>query len=225
MKRVLLFATLLSMVTMHAQDDGQKKKKLTIEKGTWNLGGNFSFGFNEGNSDSADSSLEDSSTFVSISPNMGYFIGSNIEIGLGIGYSFRKTDSQFTEDAQTIDMATNMHSFSIYPYARKYFGINKNFAFYLQGEGSYSRSKNEQEIMNNGNQNFDSSSDSFFVGIRPGLTFFVSNSFAFETSLGSLGYSTSSFENTRDNVSDGNTDSFNLNLSSSDLFFGLSYYF
>lgn len=221
MKKVLLLTALLCVGIIKAQED--TKDKFILEKGTWNLSGNFAFGFNDGDSNGIDTSSDENTTFIEISPTVGYFFNNNFQVGLGLGYGYRDSDFEFVNNGAIINRNIEDHTFSVYPYARKYFGLKKNFAFYLQGEGRYSRSSREQNLTEIPDTDFDSSSDSFFIGIRPGLTFFVSNSFAFETTLGSLGYTHTSFDD--DGNTTGDFKSFDFNLSSSDLFFGLSYYF
>ncbi|MEO9512493.1 MAG: hypothetical protein ABJN84_09535 [Flavobacteriaceae bacterium] len=225
MKRVLFFTALLGMGFIQAQGGEQKKNKLAIEKGTWNLAGNFSFGFSDQNLNYADSSTDQNSSFASFAPALGYFIATDIQLGLGGGYGFRNDNTQFVGGVQTTDMDYRRNTFTLYPFVRKYFGLSKNFALYLQAEGRYDRSKIEQKTTNGDILNADSSSDSLFMGIRPGLTFFVSNNFAFETGLGSVGYETASYNTNSNTTSESDGNSFNLNLSSSDLIFGLSYYF
>jgi hypothetical protein len=73
----------------------------------------------------------------------------------------------------------------------------------------------------------ESSSNDFFVGLQPGLSFFMSKKLALETSIGSLGYRRITREDNNDNFSNSSTNSFefSFSLNASDFLFGLFYYF
>lgn len=112
-------------------------------------------------------------------------------------------------------------SFSITPFLRFYKGLVENLGLYLQGEFSYSRESSnvsieeEPELTNTQNQ--------YLVGIRPGLTYFMSKKLASETSIGSLGYS--KFDSDGSNSGTLSGSNFTLSLNPSDLIFEIAYYF
>ncbi|MEM8928079.1 MAG: hypothetical protein AAGC45_07740 [Bacteroidota bacterium] len=225
MKKILFFGALLHAMVTTAQTDLQDKR--IIEKGTWNILGDFSLGFDNNESEDEDSSSSNDFNSVNFRSAIGNAVSDNLIVGLGLGYGRRSQNLDFAADDGSSNNTDNItNTYSIFPYARKFFGLNKNLTFFVQGEVRYDRSENEQEISNGAQFNRDFERDALFVGIRPGLTFFVSKNFAIETNLGSLGYSRFSSEsNNGDSITSSDGDSFNLNLNPSDLFFGLSYYF
>ena len=95
------------------------------------------------------------------------------------------------------------------------------WAFYLQAEAKYTGAwlNNEQ----NGTETFTEKRNDIFAGLRPGVTFFMSEKFALETGIGTLGYTRSNTKRDRDD--DTSSDTFRLSLNTSDFLFGLSYYF
>lgn len=226
MKKILYLGALLNVLLINAQDD--TTDRLVIEKGTWNLGGNFSFGFsqNEFNFQNRDESgiSENESTRISFFPNIGYALGKNFMVGLGLGYGYFKSENLSIRDEMVNSFNTsNSTSYSIFPYARGYFPVGRKLAFYAQGEVRFTDINTRFNDENSNLPANESDRKNYFIGVRPGLTFFVSKNFALETALGSFGYSREELE--RDDQGQGDSDSFNFNLNSSDLFFGLSYYF
>ncbi len=222
MKKILILGAFCFTGLIIAQTDNQDI--LSIEKGTWNVGGNLSFGFDESEDTGANRNRETESSFFSFSPNIGYAIKKNLIAGLALRYS------RF--DREAISMNDSLISFSgtgenttlgVTPYLRGYLPVGNRLAFYAQFETSFFKTtlKSEDKIPE---PDFsENESRGFFVGIRPGITFFVSERFALETVIGSLGYTQSKFEDTADRETTSKDFSFNLN--SSEIFFGLSYYF
>ncbi|WP_350286353.1 hypothetical protein [uncultured Croceitalea sp.] len=223
MKKVLFFTTVLFVGLLNAQDD--TNDKLTIEKGMWNLSSNFSVGFNNTESATLGTTTDNDFFTLSVSPAAGYAIRNNVLIGLGLGYSYQKSDSTFENAVLEIrESEFSGTTFSIYPFIRRYFGLSKNFALFIQGEGRYGRATNEQQVSDGTIRTIETASDNLFFGVRPGLTVFVSKNFALETSFGALGYNWS--EVNRDDTDEKTTSNgFSFDLSSTELILGLSYYF
>lgn len=92
---------------------------------------------------------------------------------------------------------------------------------FVQGELGYSRSWSEDFGDNSERQT--SNGRQYFVAFRPGLSFFVSRKLALESSIGVLRYSSTKGESSTG--SENTNQGFELSLDSSNLFFGLSYYF
>lgn len=232
MKRTVLFVAFLATATIVAQND--KTDKLIIEKGTWNLDGSFSVGINDFENTFQNEAQNDRREFesssFSIAPQIGYAIKKNLIVGVGVGYGRFKTASlSLTDSEVNQDSETTGRSLSLFPFVRLFFPVGEKLAFSAQGEIRYSNDMSEftDQIMN---LTFSETNvDSIFIGFRPGITYFISNHFALESRLGSLGYSKSESETDgesgRLNGFSGESESFSFNLNSADLFFGLSYYF
>ncbi len=206
MKKLLLSTMLLALSFAHGQE---KKEKLTIEKGTWYTSANFSLGHN---SFELEGSPETSKYFnFNLSPKIGYTINDNLIIGLGVGYGYSKSES-----GSEIGKG---NSYQIFPYVKKHFPLGKKLTISLQGEFNYSYSDYSSNI---NSIPYERSSNQYFIGIKPGITYFLNKNIALEANIGSLGYSkTNQDEN---NLPDRESDSFQFNINSTDLMFGLSYY-
>lgn len=227
MKKGLLLVALLGVWSLSAQES--KKEKLTIEKGTWNLGGNLSLGVAKNNDRDESRLNENENTFISFFPNVGYAIGKNIITGLSFGYGYAKSESSSANDGNIDNFNSNdRRTMSIAPYVRGYLPVGKKLALYAQGEVGFSNVKNKSHDENTNSPINESTSKGYFIGIRPGVTYFISKNLALETGLGFLGYSKtdSEFKSTSGTFDQsGESSSFNFSLNSSDLLFGLSYYF
>ncbi|MEM7483687.1 MAG: outer membrane beta-barrel protein [Bacteroidota bacterium] len=224
MKRVLLVAVFFGAMTLQAQE--QINDKLTINKGTWTIGGNVSIGTN--NSESTFESNDDvfqreSDQFsFSVFPRFGYAFSDNWMVGLVTEYSLSKTENENENPNSTLSTSEfKNESLALAPYVRRYFGVTKNLAFYAQGELGYGKSWSED--IGSDQERRTSESYRFFVGLRPGISFFASKNLAFESSVGLLQYTSVTGENSSGTENENR--GFNLNLNTSNLLFGLSYFF
>lgn len=203
MKNLLLIAVFFAAVaTSHAQDDAEN---VFITKGTYELGGSFSLGFNKSEIKDVDS--ENQNFFMNISPNLGYAIKDNLLIGLRTGFNYSEATRSFDGN---LDFATRGYSFA--PYLKKYFSITEKFAFSLQGEAGLGFASSD-----------DRRSTQLQIGVRPGLNYRLSNRLAFNTQIGFLGYNNEKTEG--DNGFERNSNRFNVTLNNADFLVGINYFF
>lgn len=216
MKKITLFFCMLAIGFVHAQDNDQDSSsdKLTFKKGTSLINGGLFF-----NSTKTETTTtleqEDTRFGIGINSSYAYAISDDLFLGLGLGYSHNKRESDIP--GSPVQESTS-NTFRVFPYIRYYKGIGKRLAFFVQGEAQFSTGKTKS----NGEDFIET--DSFFVGVRPGLTFMISKCLALETTIGALGYSTNNLENFQSNV-ESDASSFDFSLNTSNLIFGLSYYF
>jgi hypothetical protein len=201
MKKLLLITAILFYGITNAQ-----------EKGTWVFGGDLNFrtanyeSFNPGGT-----SINKSNGFA-IAVRTGYvFTKNNLEFGLGLSYNTSKINhsydnSEFKNNTSTIS-----------PYVRKYFPVNENFSFFLQGEVAFSIVNSESN-----NNLTENEGNSIFTGIRPGFVYFVTKNIALNSTIGALGYSY--FTNERDSMKTFEDNNFTFSLASSNIMFGIAYY-
>ncbi len=217
MKKLLLITTLLATVFTNSQE---KNEKLIIKKGTWSISGNFSLDFNDTKrSESTSSYSSESKNFgYNLFPKTSYFIDDNLSIGLGLGYGYHKDEHKDNNDA--FDLLNSRKEYSIFPYIKKHIPVGKKVSISIQGEGRYTRNVYDRVY----SSDYEQSSNTYFIGIRPGITLFISKKLALETYLGSLGYSDSKNSIKDSQETTYNTSRFSFNLNSSNLYFGLSYY-
>ena len=221
MKAFLPIAALLTFSFAAAQEPSEI---LVIEKGTWNLTGNVALSFqnNENGFNQQENTFESTSNFFSLAPSFGYAIKNDLVIGARLQYSHQKTENSNTGPDQDNRSTFTNQLVGITPYIRGYKGIGKQLSLYLQGEASYGRFWSTAQ-QNGETETNDQNGNNLFVGIRPGITYFLNKKLAIESTFGSLGYTYSKGES--DQGSYGKTNSFNLNLNTSELFFGIAYYF
>lgn len=151
-----------------------------------------------------------------ISPKAGYFVTSNIAIGVQLGYT-SATDTEVVEGpfgSTTVDVDTN--SFEAGAFGRYYFTPARDFSFFGQLSVGYASTKTEVEGVDG-----ESKSNGFNLGLAPGISYFVSEHIALEATFGLLGYNTSKpdFDGAE------STDTFNIGANFNDINFGIVYKF
>ena len=200
---------------MNAQDDTATSDKLTFEKGSHFVNANVALRHTNSDFEIPTQTQESKNFGFSINSSYAYAISDNLFLGIGLGYSSNSSESGFND---TTDSELSNNAFEVFPYVRYYKGIGKKLALFIQGETRYTNSNSEVDNEDTRGVN------SFFFGVRPGLTFMLNKNLALETSIGALGYTTGSVDYKR-NDSESNFNRFDISLNSSNLFFGLSYYF
>ncbi|MEM6892650.1 MAG: outer membrane beta-barrel protein [Bacteroidota bacterium] len=221
MRKFLLATLMLFTAVTMAQD--QDDNRLTIPKGTWVLGGNIGFFSNTSDNNFTDDIVRNTerSSFT-FSPRIGYAFSDNWTVGLVSDYFVQKGDNEnIAPDGTISNGETKSESLSFAPYVRRYFGINKNLAFFAQGEVGISKAWSEST--NTGLDRSTSEQDGVFMNLRPGLIFFPTKNLAFETSIALLRYSAFDREDSSGTISEDRSFSFDLNTTN--LLFGVSYFF
>lgn len=215
MKKITIFLCMLAIGFVNAQNNDQNSSsdKLTFKKGTSLINGGLFF--NSTKIETTTTLEQDDTRFgIGINASYAYAINDNLFLGLGLGYTRNKRENDVPGSPV---QETISNTFRVFPYIRYYKGIGKRLAFFVQGEAQFSTGKTE----NNGEDFIET--DSFFVGVRPGLTFMISKCLALETTIGALGYTSNNLENLQSNVKS-DAGSFDFSLNTSSLIFGLSYY-
>jgi hypothetical protein len=204
MKKLLLITAILFYGITSAQ-----------EKGTWVFGGDLNFytANNESFNPRGTSinNINKANGFA-IAVRTGYvFTENNLEFGLGLRYNTSKSNDSYNDS----EFKNNTHTIS--PYIRKYFPVNENFSFFLQGEVAFSSVNSESN-----NSLTENEGNSIFTGIRPGFVYFVTKNIALNSTIGALGYSY--FTNERDGMKTSESNNFTFSLASSNIMFGIAYY-
>ncbi|KAA2218833.1 outer membrane beta-barrel protein [Maribacter flavus] len=218
MKKISLFTILLVCLTASAQEP---EEKLVIEKGQLSLSGAAALNFRSYEIGAMNDQREVNTTGVQIAPHLGYLVKDNLQIGLGLRYAHNKNENAFLSPTTNNIIYSTSNSIGATPYIRFYKGIGKQLSLYVQGEMGYDRIwTNTDDPIDSGNE---SKGYNMFLGIRPGITYFIGNKWALESSIGALGYSY--YETEYEDGRSTKLDSFNLNLDASNIFLGLTYYF
>lgn len=210
MKKLLLITFLAIYGTSIAQEVETKR---IIPKGTWSIGGNLSFVSDKTEDfiDSQDNIYLKRFEF-SVLPKAGYTVANDLTVGLGLGINYAEVENNYSEEKTTKNIG-----YIINPFIRKNFGVSKNLSLFLQGEGKYSLNKYKDSDSNS----YDNLTNTFFIGLRPGLNYFISNKIALEATVGVLGYTYSSFEREAMDNYERKYNRFDFDLSTSNINLGV----
>ncbi|CAI8805505.1 outer membrane beta-barrel protein [Chryseobacterium sp. IT-36CA2] len=200
-----------------------------IAKGTSYLSGQVEYNHSENNEYYNSSKKDD---IVKIIPTAGYFVTTNLAVGLGAGYKSAVTKydvkGDFFSNALEIKEITN--AFVVAPFVRKYWTLSDKL--YIFGQ--------LQVPMEFGQEKLESNSEIFMgdpllapsfsrknnytnigVNIKPGLDYFVSKNWSIEATIGEFGYNT--YKKDIDGAKRNNSYKFDLNLAA--VTFGVKYVF
>lgn len=144
-----------------------------------------------------------------IAPKVGFFVTENIAIGGKLGFTSAKAEAPLTEDEKYTE-------FSIGAFGRYYATPASDFSFFAELGADFSNTKSEQAPAP------DYKTTGFNIGLAPGVSYFISENFALEASIGVLNYNTNKPDNGGNPDS---TDTFDLNLNLTDVNVGLVYKF
>jgi len=179
--------------------------KAQIQKGDVQLGGSLSI--------NSQKSGDNKTNYFNISPRAGFFVSDNTSIGLMVGFNSLTQDVFDTGTATIVEGVNNQFQAGVY--SRFHKSLADNFYIYLQPSLSFGSGKYKVD----GTET--ATSNSINIGLTPGLTYFMSNRFAFELNLANLTYAHSKLEG---QGTEETTDNFNLNLNLTGITLGLSYY-
>ena len=191
----------------------ETQENFLIEKGTWSLEGDFSV--NSQKLENLTNDNENERFNFNISPKIGYAISDNLLLGLGLGYGYIK--SEFNNPQVLNDNISETNSVSFFSYIKKFIPVGKKLALHVQGEVRYGLSSSDFE---SNDVVRETKSQTFFVGVRPGISYSLSKSILLQANFGSLGYQNINRE--VDNVDTEKSNSFGFDFGSSSLQFGFA---
>jgi opacity protein-like surface antigen len=144
-------------------------------------------------------------TSIDLSPSFGYFLSNNLAIGLQVGVTSYQENFSGTN-------LKNKSGFTGGVFARYYLNPTNRFTVFGSAGLSLSSTNNKTDSLK---------TTSYSLGVAPGISYFLSNHFAIETTIGSLGFSSSKPDVKGADAT--NSINFGLNLSTAS--FGLVYKF
>ena len=150
------------------------------------------------------------STF-SIAPQLGFFVSDNIAIGAMIGYEGTTQEDGIDPDEYKTS------TFVVGGFARYYATPASDFSFFGELGIEYAMGKEEQGAAEN-------KINGFGIGLRPAVSYFISDNFALEASFGQLSYSSVKPDNDAP-IEPDSTDTFDFNIDLTNITFGLVYKF
>lgn len=217
MKKVLMAGAIALFGLSNAQ----------IAAGTTYLSG--SVGYSQQERNNGDNKTEN----FNVLPTVGYFVGTNFAIGLGIGYQTQKetnvvNNSIFPGSTIVTTNEIKQPAFVVAPFARKYWTLGDKL--YIFGQLAVPMQFGKTEIENttvttsgSSVNTVSSSSEAKYtqigVTVKPGLDYFLNKNWSIEATIGEFGYN-----NFKPKDGDAtNNYSFGLNLST--VTFGVKYVF
>lgn len=201
MKKVLLsVAAVLAFGIASAQDADKTSGGKGFANGDLFMTGAVGF--------SSESTGDFKTNSFTIAPSAGLFVSDNIAVGLNIGFTSIK-------DEDPVDGDVDTSLFGIGAFGRYYATPANDFSFFAQLGFQYNTGK--QEFEGGGELKVDG----FEIALRPGVSYFISEHFALEASIGALRYATS--EPDVDGAE--STDEFELGVDLTEVNLGLIYKF
>lgn len=147
---------------------------------------------------------------INIAPSFGYFIMDNFAAGLGADFTLNSVTQPNEDKTEDSDLLFG-------PFARYYFPIDDNVAFFLVGNFGFGNAKDEQVV---GEDKQKIQTNVFALGVGPGLTVYSKGGFGIEA-IFKYNFARSNFDTTIGGVStttNTQTNQFSLSL-------GVQYYF
>lgn len=210
---ILNFLMLCAIVT-HAQ----------LSKGTVQIGGLVSYSRTSNDYEFSPPILDDSkSSTLTISPRAGIFISDKSVIGLGIEYSRDMSDGTYSSDFGVIDTKTIINVFAFGPYYRFYKSLGTNAALFLHAEATVGFGNQKLEL--DSEPDFHTNTFIFRAAASPGITFFITEKWGLEGSIGLLSYHRVTVEpDDEDDDEKYTSDQFDFNLNLSSFSLGVQYF-
>ncbi len=216
MKKILLAGAVALFGLSNAQ----------IAKGTTYLSG--SVGYSQVETNNGNIKTEN----FNVLPTVGYFVNTNLAVGLGIGYQTEKntvtTTATLPNTTIVNDKIVKTPAFVVAPFVRKYWTLSDKLYFFGQLAVPMQFGKTETEnntVTTSGNTVVTNSTSTeakytkIGVTVKPGLDYFLNKNWSIEATIGEFGYS-----NYKPKDGDA-TNNYNFGLNLSSVTFGVKYVF
>jgi len=149
-----------------------------------------------------------------VSPKIGYFVTSNIALGVDLGFTSEKNYTQM--DSFYAEQKTK--AFQAGVFGRYYFTPASKFSVFTQLSVAYATAKVEAG-------QYEQKVNGFNIEFAPAISYFVTSQLALEATFGILSYNTVKPKNEGPYADNTSTDTFNIGLNLSDINFGIVYKF
>ncbi|MBL1220836.1 outer membrane beta-barrel protein [Chryseobacterium sp. L7] len=211
-----------------------------IAKGTVYVSGQVGF------SQESDNNTDKKVSEINIVPTVGYFVNTNLAIGLGVGYKNGKTTTE-VNNSQTVGNITTTsvgktkdinNAIVVEPFVRKYWTLSDKL--YIFGQLSvpmeFGSGKDKNELTTTISSSTGTpattttttstsvdkaKSTSIGVAVKPGLDYFLNKNWTIEATIGEFGYNNKKYN------TDGakSVDNYNFGLNLSSVTIGVKYVF
>ncbi len=168
-----------------------------------------------------------------ISPQVGYFVADNLAIGIGLSYGGVTTKDEGENPLGKYTRTISNTSMTVGPFARYYKPVGDHAAFFGQLGVGFGSTKRTEELEGKGfeGQTADEDIKYSLLGaqLSPGFTFFPTDHFGLEISMGGLGYNKTKQKDKPDGAGDTWEDDntatgFDFNLGLQGLTIGATWY-
>lgn len=220
MKKILLAGAVALFGLSNAQ----------IAKGTTYLSG--SVGYSQEETNNGNYKKEN----FNVLPTVGYFVNTNLVIGLGVGYQTEKTTETSTSSVLNTTTVsediTKKPAFVVAPFVRKYWTLSDKLYFFgqLAVPMQFGKTKVESNDVTTTTTSAGVSTTTTSVSseakytkigvtVKPGLDYFLNKNWSIEATIGEFGYS-----NYKPKDGDA-TNNYNFGLNLSSVTFGVKYVF
>ncbi len=178
MKKVMFSIIILGMISI--------KSFSQPKQGSISVGGTFSIDMGtEKNKTNNTTSDGPKTTYFALIPSVEYFIADKFSAGLGIGYSL---DRSKTEAANTTTI-NSTGTVIVNPFARMYFSMGEKVSLFGQGEVYLGLGKKTDKVTAGNNTTTTKLKDNTIdIGIRPGVSLFLSDKISIEATFGFIGF-------------------------------------
>ncbi|NIF04978.1 porin family protein [Chryseobacterium sp. Tr-659] len=169
---------------------------------------------------------------VKIIPTAGYFVGTNLAVGLGVGYKSAVNKYKLSNPGfgDLLEIKETDNVFVVAPFVRKYWSLSEKLYIFGQLQVPLEFGQEKLDINNDVQGGDPLLSHSFSgknnytnigVNIKPGLDYFLNKNWSIEATIGEFGYNT--YKRDLEGAKRTNDYKFGLNLSS--VTFGVKYVF
>ena len=219
MKKILL----MSAVALFGLSNAQ------IAKGKTYLSGQVEYNHSENNAYYNSARKDD---VIKILPTVGYFVTTNLAVGLGVGYKSAVTKYDVGGDffSNELEIKETNNAFVVAPFVRKYWTLSENL--YIFGQLQIPLEFGQEKLESNSEifmgdpllaPSFSRKNNYINIGVnvKPGLDYFVNKNWSIEATIGEFGYNT--YKRDIDGAKRNNSYKFDLNLAA--VTFGVKYIF
>lgn len=172
MKKLLLVGAVALFGAVNAQ----------IAQGTMYVSGNVGYeGVKNNNSDVTGDRF-------SVVPTVGYFVASNVAVGVGVGYS-----SESVKNNEGVKKSTS--AFVVEPFARKYWNVSDNVLLF--GQLSVPMAFGNDKVKVDSKEISKDKFSGFGVVVKPGIDYVIAPNWTIEATLGEFGYRTAKYKDAK----------------------------
>lgn len=181
-----------------------------IAKGTTYVSGTLNFSSTENNNNNK------TNNELTLVPTVGYFVASNVAIGVGVGYA----SATEKVDGDLVDTKFTKSAVVVEPFVRKYWTLGEKFFIFgqLSVPMQFGNDKNEVSTSNT-SVTTKEKFNSIGVAVKPGLDYFLNKNWTLEATIGEFGYSNFKYKDAK------SVNNYNFGLDLASVGIGVKYVF